>query len=144
MTVDIRQAAIDAVVSYGQFPMIDAKQVQDGRVHVVDLRWILAIEWLIAPFVRRALADARFDTAAAQPICEDVRIVITPLAALRARHASKFCCPKDDRVIQHAALFEVLDQCRSASCHTECKWPMIPLNVFVRVPIASREAIVVA
>ena len=54
MPVHVRQSAIDSILSDSQPLVVDAEQVQHGRVHVVDLDGVL--EGLIGPFVGRAVA----------------------------------------------------------------------------------------
>ena len=51
MSVHVGQTSIDAVVPNGQTLVVDAKQMQDRRMDVIDLRGILTIERFIAPFV---------------------------------------------------------------------------------------------
>src|SRR5262249_42888870 len=41
IAMHIRQAAVAAVVAEGQLEMIDAEQMQDGRVHVIAVVFVL-------------------------------------------------------------------------------------------------------
>src|SRR5215471_1987210 len=61
LSVKIRQPAIDAIVANGQFFVVDAEEVQDGRMNVVDRRRIVAVQRLVPPLVARAVADAALD-----------------------------------------------------------------------------------
>ena len=69
----IGQSAVDGVVAEGQFRVVDTEQVQDRRVDVVDLRRVLAVERLVAPFIARTVGHASFDAAAAEPVREAIR-----------------------------------------------------------------------
>jgi hypothetical protein len=80
----IREAAVDAVVADGELLVIDAEQVHHRGVDVVAGRRIGAVERLVAPLVALAGGDAALDAAAAEPVGEDVRVVVAAFAALRA------------------------------------------------------------
>ena len=60
----IGQSSIDAVVAYDKLSVIDAQQVQDGRVDVVDLRRIVAIQWFVAPLITRAIGGSAANPSA--------------------------------------------------------------------------------
>jgi len=107
----IGQPAVDAVVADGQAFVVDAQEVHDGGVDVIDLRRVQAVLRFVAPLVGLADGGAAFDAAACEPVGEDIRIVIAADAALRRRHAAKLSGPEDDCVLEHAALFEVFDEC---------------------------------
>ena len=51
VAVDVGQAAVDSVVADGQSPVVDAQQVQDCGVDVVDLRGVVSIQGFVAPLV---------------------------------------------------------------------------------------------
>src|SRR5580658_5864331 len=55
MAMHVGQAAVDAVVAERQPRVVEAEQVQNGGVDVVDLGVILAVGRLIAPFVAGAV-----------------------------------------------------------------------------------------
>src|SRR5262245_24398806 len=99
------KASIGAVVTEDKFRVIDAQQVQDGRMNVVAISGIL--DGLIGPFVRRAVRDAAPDAAAREPIREAEGIMIAAFAALAARHSTKLSRPKHDGIIKQAARFEI-------------------------------------
>ena len=54
--VDVRQAAIDAVVRVCELFVVQAEEVEDGRVEVVNRPYVL--HCLVAELVGRAKADA--------------------------------------------------------------------------------------
>src|SRR5688572_6469229 len=55
--VHVCQAAVHAVVAEDELLVIDAEQVQDRGMNVVDLRGFAAIERLVAPFVAGSMSD---------------------------------------------------------------------------------------
>ena len=82
VTVDVGQATIDPIVSHEELRVIDAQQIQDGGVDVVDLGRITSIQRLIAPLITWPIGRAALNATAGQPVREDERIVIAPSAAL--------------------------------------------------------------
>ena len=83
VAVHIGQTPIDAVVAHCQPRVVDAQQVQDRGMHVVDLGGMLAIGRLESPLIARPVRHAAPNAAAAQPIGEAIRIMVAPLAPLR-------------------------------------------------------------
>src|SRR5690606_898745 len=63
--------------------------------------------------------------------------------ALGAGHAAELGGPKDDGVLQHAALLEILDQGGGAPGHPGRERTVVAPDVLVRVPVAAGKAAVV-
>src|SRR5262245_2296771 len=70
LAVHVGQASIDAVVTEGELGVIDAEQMQDSGVNVVDGRGMAAIGRFVAPWIAFANMDPAFDPAAAEPVGE--------------------------------------------------------------------------
>ena len=68
VAVDVREAAVGAVVTEGELLVVEAEEVQDGGVDVVALGEVRTVGGLEAPFVALAVGDAAFDPAAGQGI----------------------------------------------------------------------------
>ena len=60
--------------------------------------------------VGRAVNDAAPDAAAGEPDAEAVDVVVAAVTALRARGAAELGGEDHERVIQQAALFQILQQ----------------------------------
>ena len=142
--MDVGEAPVDAVVPPGEPRVVEAQQVEHRGVDVVDRRGVVAVERLVAPLVAGTVGDAAADAAAAQPGGEHERVVVAPPAPLRARHPPELRGPHHDRVVQQAALLEVADQRRRPVGHPRRQRAVVAFDVFVGVPVAPREAIVVA
>ena len=82
MAVDVGEPAVDAVVPYGELGVVDAQQVKNRGVHVVDQGGVLAVQRLVAPLVAFPMGDAAADTTAAKPVGEDKGIVVAAFASL--------------------------------------------------------------
>lgn len=82
VAMHVGQSTIDAIVTNGESRVVDAEQVQDGGMNIVDLSGVAAVERLIAPFVRGTVADTTANAGSAEPVGEHPWIVITSFAAL--------------------------------------------------------------
>ena len=80
LPADVRQAEVAAAVAIGELGVVDAEQVQHGRVQVVDVHRLL--DRLEAEVVGRAVDRSALDAAAGQPHREAERIVVA--AVLRS------------------------------------------------------------
>ena len=65
MAVHVGQAVVAALELVRQLLVVDAEQVQDRRLEVVDVDGVLGD--VVAEVVGRAVGDARLDAAAGQP-----------------------------------------------------------------------------
>ena len=75
----IGKAEIAAAVTIGQLQVIDAHQIEDGRVDIVHVNRLL--DGLESKLVRGTIDRAAFDSAAREPHRESERIVV-PARAL--------------------------------------------------------------
>ena len=63
-----------------------------------------------AELVGGAVGHAALEAAAGQPDGEAPVVVVAAIAALRCRRAAELAAPEDERLIEQAALFQVLQQ----------------------------------
>ena len=105
--VDVCQRLFSALMKVGQRLVVDAHEVEDGGVDVVDVRFVH--HGLEAQFVGLPVAPAAFHSAAGHPHAEAVWVVVAAGRALAfaERHAAKFAAPHDERGVQQSALLEV-------------------------------------
>src|SRR5260370_4225051 len=103
----VGQAEIAALKPVRQPQVIDAEKVQDRGVTVVYVHDV--VDGFIAELVGGAIREATFDPASAHPDREAFAMVV---AAVPLRHgrAAEFASPDHERVVKHAALFQVFDQ----------------------------------
>lgn len=90
--------------------------MQDGRIQVVHVYWIL--HDLIAEVTGFAIAHARGHATPGQPDSEAARMVIAPIVvlgqfALAVGGASEFATPDDQGLIKQPSLFQIENQCGS-------------------------------
>ena len=109
MTVHIRQPAINAVVANRQLLMVYAQLMQDGRVNIVNRGVVSPALWFKSPLIAFAVG-AGLDAAPTHPVREYKGVVVPAGFPLGTGHATKLRGPKNQGVVQHASLFEVLDQ----------------------------------
>lgn len=117
MSVDVGQSSVDATIADGESLVIDAEQMQESGVDIVDLGPLRTVERFKAPFIGFAISDSSADSTSAEPISENMWIVIAASAPLRTRHSTKLGRPKNDGILEHATLLEILDQRSSTSSH---------------------------
>ena len=98
----VRQSVIAALEAVGELRVIEAQEVQDGRLQVVDVDFVLGDE--VAEFVRRAVGHAGLHAAAGHEHGEAVRIVVAAqvggaVAFFVERRASELAAPDDERLV---------------------------------------------
>src|SRR5262249_41249218 len=80
VALDVGEAEVAPGVAEGQLLVVEAEQVQDGGVPVVDV--YLALDGLVAVLVGGAVAVAALDAAAGHPEGEAAVVVVAPVGAL--------------------------------------------------------------
>ena len=104
LAMHIGEAAVNAVVAPGEFGVVNAEKLKHRRMDVINLGGIAPVERFIAPLVAFADGNAAFYAAAAQPVGENIRVMIAALTALRAGHPAKLGRPQNDGVFEHSTL----------------------------------------
>src|SRR5262245_29218477 len=106
----IRQSELAPLEFISQLCVIDAHQMQEGRVQVMNADGI--DNRVVTYLVRFANGHARFDASAREPYRERPRVVIAseklrPAAGFVHRRTSEFAAPDDDRVFEQIAVFQL-------------------------------------
>jgi hypothetical protein len=106
----VREAEVAALESCGEFGVIEAEEMENGSVEVVDVDFVF--DGVEAEFVGFPVVDAAFDAAASHPHREGVGVVVASVvAALDHWSATEFAAENDESVFQHPALLQVFDEC---------------------------------
>src|SRR6185436_2483059 len=106
MPMHICEPALDSVVLKGQGFVVEAEEMEDGGVEVVDGEDVF--HGLASEFVGDAVAESTPHAGTGEPAGKAVGIVITTLRAfLKHRHATEFSTPDDEGVLKQTALLEV-------------------------------------
>ncbi len=106
---DIGEAAWDAVVIEGEAFVIEAEEMEEGGVEVVER--VDVFDRTASEFVRFSVTGAAFDAGTGHPAGETVGVVIATLGAfLEHRHAAELRAPHHERVLEHPALGEIADE----------------------------------
>ena len=112
LAADVGQAEIAAGMAERQPLVVEAQEMQDRRLQVVDVDRVF--DDVKPEVVGRAVDNARLDAAAGHPHREGLRMVVAAEAALEDgmafdhRRAAELAAPDHQRFVQQAALFEVL------------------------------------
>ena len=107
---ETKTAALEAV---GETLVIDAEKVHESGVEIVNVDRVL--DDVVAVLVGLADRRAGFDAAAGEPHAEAAGMMIATEVvaaefALGVVGATKFAAPDDKGVLQHAALFQILNE----------------------------------
>ena len=116
VTVDVGQAEVSTLEAECQAFMVNAQQLHDCGLEVVDVNAVL--RHVVAEVVGFAVIEATFDASTGHPQTEISRMVITTVASpvihisLAKDCASEFAAPDHQGVFEQSSLSQILDQCR--------------------------------
>src|SRR5947209_1272319 len=99
--VDIGQAVVAAAVAVGELFVIDAHEVEDGCMEVMDVDFVVI--GVPAVIVGRAVGLSAFDAPTGEPHAEAKGMMLAAIGALRGGRAAKFAAPEHKRLIQQSA-----------------------------------------
>ena len=116
LTVDIGQPEVAALVLESELRVVDSQAMEDGCVQVVHMDRILGD--VVAIVVRLAECDSRLYAAAGHPDGKAAGMMIATVVvrgqlALTIHGAPEFAAPDNQRVLQKAPLFQILDERRA-------------------------------
>ena len=74
-TFDLGQTKISSIESIGQFRVVDAHLMQNGRVDIVGVDSVF--DRLVTEFIRRSVLSPALEAATREPSCEGIRIMIS-------------------------------------------------------------------
>ena len=136
MAVHVGQPEVAALGSDREFRVVDAEQVQHRGVEVVNAHRVLRDP--VAEVVGGAVGDAPLDATAGQPDREGLHVVVAAVA-LRHRRAAKLRAEDDERVVEHAAAGEILDERCGTAIDLSGRALHVVLHAAVMVPVAVIE-----
>ncbi len=108
----VGQTEVSTLEAVRELCVIEAEQVEDGRVEVVDVDAVgHGVE---TQFVGFTQSHPRLDPTAGQPHGKGIGVVVSAvITALHHRRAAKLATPDDQGILKHSALFQVLNQGRA-------------------------------
>src|SRR5262249_53452724 len=111
--VNVGQSEVTALKAIGQLLVIDAHAMQSGRIEVVDVDRVL--DDVVAEIVSLTVADAGLDAAAGHPDRVAAAMMIPTVIlllefSLAIDGATEFTAPDHERVVEHAALLQILHE----------------------------------
>ena len=112
----IGQPVVAPLMLVGEPLMVDAQEVKDRRVEVVDMDAVTGDA--VAERIGRAVDGPRLDAAAGAPDSETARVMIAAIVGgrqlpLAIIGAAELATPEHQSVVEHAALLQVDDQGRT-------------------------------
>ena len=78
---------------------------------------VAVLHGMESQFVRGPMGDAALDAAAGEPDGESVGMMVPPIGSLGTGSASEFRPPHDERFVEQAPLFEILEQAGDGEVH---------------------------
>src|SRR6185437_12017825 len=94
----IGQAHIAAAEPNGQALMVDAEQVQHGRMQIVNRYFVF--DGFVTILIGRAISHPAFGSASSHPNRKSKWVMVAPIGTLRKRSASEFARPNDQGVLE--------------------------------------------
>ena len=133
---------VEALVSEAEALVVDAELVEQGGVEVVHVDRVP--DNVVAHFISFAVGCAGLDAAAGSPEAEAARVVVAAVVgfcqgALGIDGASKLTAEHDEGIVQHAALFEVLDETVAALVHVMALLGEIVREIAMLIPAAMED-----
>ena len=136
LAMNIGQTAFNAIVVKTEAFVIQSQQVKNGRVNIVNRDRVF--HGLESEVVGGAMGIGFFDSSAGQPDRESFGVMVpTAGALLKGWHPAKLGAPHNQRVIQQAALLEILEQRGSRLIENRPVNRVLFLQLFVAVPVAG-------
>ena len=121
----------------GELRVIEAEQVEDCRVPVVDVQTVL--DGPVADLIRRSVAQTALHTAASHPDRVAFVVVIATVAALRIRRAAKLARPHHKRVFQHATRLQITQKRRDGLIRRAAAGRELFTQTIVMIPLHGRR-----
>ncbi len=108
--LDVRESVVPARVAVGQLLVIEAHEMQNGGVEVVNVNG--PIDGAEADVVAGAVNHARFYAGAGQPGTKSPGMMFAAFGLGRVveGRAAKLGGPNNERIVQQAAFFEIFEQ----------------------------------
>jgi len=135
-TVNVREAEVAALEAEGELFVVQAGQVQNRGVQVVDVRAVF--HGVEAKFI--GLADDRtgFCATAGELHCERVNVMISAhrVAVFAHWRATEFTAPDHERVFQQSARLQVLDQSGLTLVHVTADFFKIAFEILAGTAVA--------
>jgi len=146
--VDVGEAVVSALEPVGEPGVVQAQQVQDRRLDVVNMHWVF--NDVETELVGRAQGETRLEATASHEHRVGERVVVATQvgagrgAALAKRGAAELTHPDHQRLIQEAPTLQVHDQCGDGPVHLRAAAHQVVADVFpgvgpVKVPAPIEE-----
>ena len=100
--MNVREPESSALKLVGQTLVIDAEQMHQRCLKIVDVNWIL--DDVVAELVRLAVSYSRLDASASHPNRKTLGMMVTTIIrlgqlTLRIISAAKLTAPNDQRIV---------------------------------------------
>src|SRR5947209_17817253 len=122
--------------------MVDAHQIENSCIDIANMHRIA--DYVIAEIVRLAIYHSTLDAPAGHPHGVTARmmvaaVIIVAQFALAIDGASKFSTPHDERIIEHAALFQIEDKAFAGMVNVAALQRQVAGQIAVVVPFTMEQ-----
>ena len=112
ISVHVGEPVMAALIFEGQLRVVDAKEVQNRSVQIVDVDGVGRD--VVGKIIGLAERETWFNSSAGEPNGETAGMMVAAVVfggerALAVDGAAEFAAPDDERVVEEAAMFEVAD-----------------------------------
>ena len=136
----VGEAEITAGVAVGEALVVDAEEVKDGGVDVVDIDG--SFDGEVAEVVEHAVAGAGTQTSAGHPDGEAPGMMVAAwfsATAFGVWRAAKLGSEDDERVLQQASAFQILQETSDGSVDGAGVLGVLFLQLAVLVPAVTND-----
>src|SRR6266853_652081 len=140
--LDAGELLIQTLVLENKFFMVDAQLTENGGVKVADVDRVL--DDVVGHLVGLAIDKSGLHAAAGHPDAETAGMMVAAIIflgelALAINGAAKFTAPNHQRVLEQAALLEVLDEAVAALVNVLALRRKVARQVAMLVPAAMKD-----
>ena len=104
VAVDVGETAVRAVVTHGELFVVDAEEMQDRGVNVVD---IVLLDSAPRPLIARAVGNTTTDASAGEPLHARAAIVVASFGPLTKWMAAELGAPDHKCIREQTTFFQI-------------------------------------
>src|SRR5262249_26290551 len=118
-----------------EFSWVQSELVKHRSVDVGHI--VPVLDSMEADFIGSSMRDAALDAAPRQPYRKTKRMMVAAVGALRARRPAELGREHHKRVVEQAALLQILEETGDRLIYLLAKFGMSLLEITVRIPLAG-------
>ena len=105
---DVRESIVAATMAVGKLLMVQAHQVQDRSVQVVDMNFVL--HGAKSEVIGCPVSCSTSHTSTCHPDGEAPRVMVSTVGVFGSWRTTEFSAPEDECIVEHSTLFKIFQQ----------------------------------